>query len=430
MRPLRLFCKESRMQKGTAPTPSTVVKHTLANGVRVVVEPVDTVRSVAVGLLVDVGSRNEAPEVSGITHFIEHMVFKGTVRRKAHHIAQRLESVGGYLNAYTSKEHTCYYARGLDDHLERAIDVLSDMVTAPLFPEAEIEKEKDVVVEEIRMYADQPEDLIFDRTEAILHPAHALGRPILGDEPTVRSFSRETLHGYMRDQYVPERMVLAVAGNVQPQKVIRLAEKWLGGLERRDPVSKPDRAGTYVPTFYTETRPIQQAHLTVSTRTFDTYHPQRFAASLLNTLLSGGMSSLLTQHIRERYGYCYSVYSYLNLYTDTGDFGVYMATDPARVDHAKTLIFRELDALTQHCVTPRKLEQARKQAKGGLLIALESMSTRMQRLANQETYFGRIRSLEEEIELIESVSAEDIRVLAESLFRPENFSTVVLLPAT
>lgn len=404
-----------------------IFRHTLSNGVRLVVERIPSMRSVAVGVWVHVGSRDERDGEGGISHFIEHMVFKGTDKRRTHHIAQRMESVGGYLNAFTSKEHTCYYARGLDEHLARAIDVVADLVVSPRFPEAELEKEKEVVVEEMRMYEDQPEDLIFDRVEAIVYPEHPLGSPIIGTEQSVRGLEREQLRRYVGAHYAANRVVLAVAGNVNPNQVVRLAEKALGALPAGEPL------GRHAPTEYTprhaeDTRVIGQAHLAFTRPTFSIHDARRTTLSVLNTVLGGGMSSLLNQNIRERYGFCYNIYSYLNHYEDAGDFGVYMATEPSRVDRARKLIFRELARLTEKPVSPRVLMQAKNQVKGGMLLGLENMSSRMTRLGRQELYFGRTLSLDEVSAEVDAVTAQDLLDLAQELFVPDVFSSVYLLP--
>ena len=400
---------------------------TLANGVRVVVETLPGVKSLAAGVWVDTGSRDEAPEEAGITHFIEHMVFKGTARRRAHHIARHMESVGGYLNAFTAKEHTCYYARGLDEHLTRALDVVTDLVAAPAFPASEIPKEQEVVVEELKGYEDQAEDLIFDRAEAVLYPDSALGRPIIGTVDTIKSFTREALTGYLARHYVPERLVVSVSGGLSPARVVRLVEQRLGALDARPaPPRRP--AGGYAPAPYDEARPIQQAHLVLATRSVSIHDPNRTVLTVLNTLLGGGMSSLLSQNIRERYGYCYSVYSFVNHYADAGDFGVYMATDPGKVAHAERLIFRELDRLASGAVSPTRLRQAKAQVKGGLVLGLENLSSRMNRLGRQTLYFGRPLDLADMTAEIDAVTGEEVRAMAEALFVPDWFSRVVLRP--
>ncbi|MDX1547175.1 MAG: pitrilysin family protein [Rhodothermales bacterium] len=407
----------------------TFEKTTLDNGVRVISEAIPSVRSVSVGVWIGAGSRDEGEQEAGISHFIEHMVFKGTVRRRMHHIARRLEAVGGYLNAFTSKEYTCFYARALDEHLGRAIDTVCDLVFEPNFPEKELEKEKEVVLEEMKMYEDNPEDVIFDRFESVIYRDHALGRPILGFPETVTSFTRPQLVRYMDRHYTPDKIVLAVAGNVEHSEVVRLARKVIAATDRR-PVDAP-RGGVngYEPREVVEQRPIQQAHLILGARGVDIHDGRRSAATVLNTILGGGMSSRLNQNIRERYGYCYSIYSFLNMYSDTGDIGIYMGTDPSKVERSKKLIIRELERLAEKPVGPRALSQAKNQVKGSIMLGLESMSNRMMRLGRQELLFERYVTLDEVLEEIDAVTAGDLRAVADAYFDPRRFSTVVLLPS-
>jgi len=401
---------------------------TLGNGVRVVSERIPSVRSIAVGAWLAAGSRDEAPETSGISHFIEHMVFKGTRRRRTHHIAQRMEAVGGYLNAFTSKEYTCYYARGLDEHLERALDVVLDLVTDPTLPEREVEKEKEVVVEEMKMYEDAPEDLIFDKFEAMVYPHHPLGRPVLGVPETVRSFSRDLLLDYIDDHYAPNRLVVAVAGNIRHDAVVRQVERLTHELDREPTPIHREPANGYAAAEQVERRPIQQAHLIVGTRSPGMTDPRRTVLTTLNTLLGGGMSSRLSQNIREKYGYCYNIYSFANMLSDTGDFGVYMGTDATKVGRSQKLIQRELAKLAQTPVSARALTRAKSQLKGSLMLGLESMSNRMMRLGRIELTFGRYFSLDEIIASIDAVTAEEVRDLAAELFDPARLSTVSILP--
>jgi predicted Zn-dependent peptidase len=408
----------------------TFSRSTLPGGVRVVTESIPSVRSVSVGIWIYTGSRDEAQEESGISHFIEHMVFKGTAKRRMHHIAQRMESVGGYLNAFTSKEYTCYYARALDEHLERAVDVVCDLVLEPAFPGKEVEKEKDVVLEEMRMYEDTPDEYVFDSFESVLYKNHPLGRPIIGFPETVRSFSREQLFGYLNAHYTPDRIVVAIAGNADHEALVRLTERIFSSSTRQPRAHKRLPIPSSEPQEIVVQKPIQQAHLVLGTRTFDIHHPRRTALTVLNTLLGSGMSSRLNQNIREKYGYCYSIYSFLNLNSDTGDFGVYMGTDASKVNHAKKLIFRELDKLMQDPVSERTLSQAKNQVKGSLMLGLENMSNRMMRLGRQELYFERYFTLDEVIHDIEQVTVQDIQEVAQQFFKPENFSGAVLLPQT
>lgn len=403
-------------------------KTTLANGVRVITESIPSVRSVSVGVWIFTGSRDETTEESGISHFIEHMVFKGTSRRRMHQIAQRMEAVGGYLNAFTTKEYTCYYARALDEHLERAVDTVCDLVLEPSFPEKELAKEKDVVLEEMKMYEDTPEDLIFDHFEGLIYKDHELGRPIIGVPETVQAFSRDQLVGYLDRHYTPNRIVLAVAGNVDHDQVVRMAEKVFTDTRRVPLEATRTPVNGYAPEHKVATRPIQQAHLVVGTRCYGIHAPERVALTVLNTILGGGMSSRLNQNIREKYGYCYNVYSFVNMHSDAGDFGVYMGTDAGKVDRAQTLIFRELEKLREKPVSARTLAQAKNQVKGSIMLGLESMSNRMMRIGRQELYFGRYFTLDEIIDEVDSITAEDIQHVAGAIFETDRFSSVVLLP--
>lgn len=403
-------------------------KTDLHNGVRVVTETIPSVRSVSVGAWIEAGSRDEIDEDAGMCHFIEHMVFKGTKTRRMHQIAERMESVGGYLNAFTTKEYTCYYARALDEHLDRSIETVTDLILVPTFPSKELEKEKDVVIEEMRMYEDTPEDYAFDLLDKVLYDGQSMGRPIIGLESSVRSFSRDRLLDYVKSHYTPNRTIIAVVGNVRHDKVVRLVEKSMGQARRVS--ERNDRSP--LTTGRSETirvrKPIQQAHLILGTRSYSVHHPHRFALSVLNTILGGGMSSLLNQNIREKYGYCYNIYSFLNAHSDTGEFGVYMGTDASRIDRARKLLIRELNRLVQDQVSARKLKQAINQVKGSIMLGLESMGSRMMRIGRQELYYHRYYSLDEIIERVESVTASEILTVAQDLLDPDRFSLVELIP--
>jgi predicted Zn-dependent peptidase len=360
------------------------------------------------------------------------MVFKGTRRRRMHHIAARMESVGGYLNAFTSKEYTCFVARALDEHLERAIDVTCDLVLSPVFPASEVEKEKDVIVEEIRMYEDVPEDLIFDRLERMLYPDHQLGNPVVGYARTVRALTRESLVAYQSTRYVPGRIVVAVAGAVEHARVVDLVNRAFAqaepapsaghSRERRQPLSE------YRASHSTEPRSVQQAHLLLGRRSLGLDDPRRTALAVLNTIVGGGMSSRLNQNIREKYGYCYHVYSFSNMLSDTGEFGVYMATDSAKVERAKSLVFAELRKLADSTVSPRRLRECKSQLKGSLLLALESLSNRMSRLGRLEIHNRPYRTLDDIVADVDEVTAEEVQAVARELFEPQSFSSVVFYP--
>ncbi|MEM8600421.1 MAG: pitrilysin family protein [Bacteroidota bacterium] len=400
----------------------------LPNGLRVVTEQIPSVRSISVGVWIGAGSRDESPEEAGLAHFIEHMVFKGTTRRRGHHIAQRMEAVGGYLNAFTSKEYTCYYARALDEHLERALDVVLDLALDPTFPEKEIEKEQDVVLEEIKMYADAPEDLIFDQYEATIYPDHPLGWPVLGTPETVRSFTRADLRQFVETRYTPNRLVVSVAGNVEHDAVVALVRKLTAGFDRPPvPVERAPVNG-YAPKHVVSSKPIQQAHLVVGTRAWGLEDERRTTVSILNTILGGGMSSRLSQNIREKYGYCYSVYSFANMLADAGDFGVYIGVDAGKVDRARHLVERELHKLATRRVSDRMLNRAKTQLKGSMMLGLESMSNRMMRMGKVELAFERYFTLDDVIAHVDGVTADEVRDVAAALFETERLSSIAIVP--
>ena len=413
----------------TAADLPTYERTVLDNGVRVVTERIPSVRSVSVGVWVNAGSRDERPEEAGITHFIEHMVFKGTSTRRGHHINRRMESVGGHLNAFTAKESTCYYARALDEHLARALDVVLDLALRPTFPEKELEKEKDVVVEEMKMYEDQPEDHVYDHYEAAIYAGGPLGHPVIGYEETVRGFTRQMLRDYVERMYRPDRLVVAIAGNVTHKRAVDLVRRLTAAVER--PEGTVDRVAPepYTPAEIRIERPIQQAHLVLGTRCWGLQDDRRTVLSLLNTVLGGGMSSRLNQRIRERYGFAYSVYSFVNLLQEVGDIGVYVGTDPEKVKRCEGLVRRELLALAEKPVSAQMLAGAKAQLKGSMMLGLESMSNRMMRLGKVELAFETHFTMDEVLREVESVTAEDVRAAAEVLFVPDELTSVALVPS-
>lgn len=404
-------------------------KTVLPNGVRVVSESIPFVRSVSVGLWVDSGSRDEPADLNGISHFLEHMVFKGTERRSITDIARSLESVGGYLNAFTGKEHTCYYARALDEHLPLALDVTTDLLLHATFPQKEMEKEKGVVIEELRNVEDDPDDLIHDITEREVFGRHPLGMPVIGTERTVRAFRREDLTAHRERFYTPDRLVVAAAGRLEHDELVRLTEKALGALKpsrRGGRRAKPIRQrGREV----RQAKPIQQAHLCLGTVGYSVHQRERFPMLVMNTLLGDGMSSRLFQSIRERRGFAYTVYSYANTMTDTGTFGVYAGLDASNIDRVRELVWNELTTLRTKPVPAAELRRTKDQLKGSMMLNLESIPNRMMRLGGSELSIGRLPSLQTVLDSIDAVTSADIQRVAETLFRPERFATVILEPS-
>ncbi len=409
--------------------PPEFARSVLDSGVRVVTETIPSVRSVSVGVWVFAGSRDEPKPLNGISHLIEHMVFKGTRRRRTHHIAQRMESVGGYLNAFTGKEYTCFYARSLDEHLDRAVDTVCDLILFPRFPRKELAKEKEVVLEEMKMYEDAPEDLIFDHFESAAYRGHALARPVIGTPRTLGSVDREDLLQFVDRHYTPNRIVISVAGNASHGDVLRLVERSFSESSRQSRPVRRRKAPRYEPSESVVERPISQAHLVIGLRALGASDDGRVPLAVLNTILGGGMSSRLNQNIREKYGYCYQIYSFLNMHSDAGDFGVYMGTDEDRLDRSRKLIMRELDRLRQKPVSARTLSSAKSQVKGSIMLGLEGMSNRMMRLGRQELYYQKYFSLDQVIDEIEATTADDVQSIAQELLDPERLSTVIVRPA-
>lgn len=410
---------------------SRYTKTVLDNGLRVVSELIPHVRSVSLGIWADVGSRDEAPEQNGIGHFLEHMVFKGTRKRNTREIAQSLESLGGYLNAFTTKEHTCFYARVLDANVSEAMDVLFDLVSNATFRPQELEKEKLVVIEELRNSQDDPEDIIHDYFEKALFPEHTLGNPIIGTEENLRKFKREDLRRRLVTHYGPSALVVSAAGNVNHRELVRLVEKHSRGIRFTDrrPVRQPNNDLTQPSTFEEHRRQIKQAHVCTGTLAYSITHKQRYPLLLLNAILGEGMSSRLYQTIRERHGMAYSVYSFVSMLSDVGFFGTYIGTDKKNIKRVIDLVHEELDAMRRHSVPLAELKRTKSQIKGTMMLGLENMSGRMIRLGSTELYFGTFVEQDVILKRIDAVTPDAIRAVAEELFHPERFSTVVIRPS-
>lgn len=405
-------------------------KTTLPGGIRVVSEQVSHVRSIAVGVWVDVGSRDEDESNNGISHFLEHMVFKGTRRYSSNQVASSLEAVGGYLNAFTTKEHTCFYARILDDQLPRAMDIISDLVQHPTLDPKEMEKEKTVVLEELKNIEDDPDDLIHEYFDRNLYRRHPLGFPIIGRAETIRGFNRASLSSYIRHYYTPDRIVVSAVGNFRHEDLVDLTVKHFRPRQPKDGAARRVASPrTMRPTKEIFHKPINQAHVCYGTLSYGVRSANRYPLLVLNTILGEGMSSRLFQNIREKYGFAYSVYSFLSLLSDTGNFGVYVGTDPAKVDRSIDLIRREIDKLRAGRIGAAEIRRAKAQLKGNTMLGMESMSNRMMRLGSGELYFQEYISLDQVLRKIDAVTADDITAVATKLMNHEEFSTVVISPS-
>jgi predicted Zn-dependent peptidase len=403
-------------------------KSVLPNGIRLVTERMRHVRSVAVGVWVDTGSRHEPMARSGISHFIEHLVFKGTESRTAEDIAKAVDSVGGQMDAFTTKEHTCFYVTVLDEHLPLAADLLSDVLLHPLFAGDDIEREKTVVLQEFRMVEDTPDDLIHDLFAERVWPAHPLGRPILGDKKIVLALDHGTVRRYFREEYCPERITIAAAGHLEHDHLLDLLgrrfESFQSGCPTRDG-TPPDLARRVE----LIDKPLEQVHFVMGGAGLPHAAADRYALFLLNTVIGGGMSSRLFQEVRERQGLVYSIHSGNAAFRDSGLFYIYAGTDPAHFGRVVDLIMQELRRVRDEGITADELARAKANLKGNLMLSLESTSSRMSRVAKHELYFGRPFSLEEMLAAIDAVRLPDVATLVDRLLRAAPLSLVALGPA-
>ena len=405
----------------------TYRKDVLPSGIRLVTEGMPHVRSVAVGVWVETGSRVEPEERGGISHLIEHLVFKGTENRSAEDIARAIDSVGGQMDAFTAKENTCFYVSVLDEHLPLAVDLLVDILRRPLFAAEHIEKEKAVVLQEIKMVEDTPDDLIHDLFAEQFWPAHPLGRPILGRWEVVQGLDRGAILGHLEDEYAPAKIVIAVAGHVEHARVADLF------TERFDGYSRTGRRHELVPpaphpAAQVVHKPLEQVHLVVGFPGIPDSAPERYALYLLNDVIGGSMSSRLFQEVRERQGLAYSVHSGLQSYRDTGLFYVYAGTDAANFNKVVKALLKELRALKKDGIGADELQRAKDHLKGNLMLSLESTSSRMNRLAKQELRFGSFLSMDAMLAAIDGVRPDEVGALIHRILDEEQLSLLALGP--
>ncbi|HVN05304.1 MAG TPA: pitrilysin family protein [Bryobacteraceae bacterium] len=399
---------------------------TLPNGVRVITETMPHVRSISVGIWIGTGSRRETGDQNGISHFIEHMLFKGTTNRSAEDIARSVDSVGGNLDAFTAKELVCFNTKVLDQHLPLAFDVLADLVLHPLFREEDIAKEKGVILEEIKMEADSPDYLVHEIFSANFWKDHPLGKPILGTRETVKRFDPQIIGDYYRAVYAPSNLLITAAGNLTHAALVDLASRNFAALPPNG-MPPPDQApATHARIALRNKKSLEQVHLCMGVPSYPLPHEERFACYVLNTLLGGGMSSRLFQNIRERQGLAYAVFSELSPYRDTGCLSIYAGTSLESAGKVVESITKEFQQLKQEGVSDEELRRAKDHLKGSLMLSLESTSSRMSNLARQEMYFGRFFTLDELVESIEQVSAADVQRIAQTFFDPKQIALTVL----
>jgi predicted Zn-dependent peptidase len=410
-----------------ATTPDRDIRTTtLGNGIKVITEAMPHVRSVSVGVWVSSGSRRETAEQNGISHFIEHMLFKGTTNRSAEAIARSVDSIGGNLDAFTAKEMVCYNTKVLDDHLPIAMDVLSDLVLNPLFRDEDIEKEKGVILEEIKMDADSPDYLVHEIFSSNFWKDHPLGKPILGTRETVKRFNQAMVDDYYRSVYTPANLLITAAGNLQHEQLVNLARQRFESLIPAEPVPPQAIPATHARIALRSKKDLEQVHVCLGVPCYPIPHEDRFTCYVLNTMLGGGMSSRLFQNIRERQGLAYAVFSELNPYSDTGCLSVYAGTSLESAKLVVESVLREFTDLKQALAPAEEVRRAKDHLKGSLMLSLESTSSRMSNLARQEMHFGRFFTLDELAESIEKVTAEDVQRVARTFFDQKHVALTVL----
>ena len=403
-------------------------KTVLDNGLRVITETMPYLKSATMGIWADVGSRNETPEINGLSHFIEHMVFKGTRTRSALEIATALESLGGSLNAFTSRENTCFYARVLDQHVPVATEILCDLLANSTFEEKHLRMERKVIVEEIKDSLDTPSDYVHDLHARAMWRKHPLGYPILGSATRILRTKRETLLSFYRKNYVTSNMVVAASGNVNHARLVRqISEQLRLRMSRRKNPPKLKKPVNYrARKVYG--RDIMQAHIVLGWEIVPYKNYDRYPLLMLNNILGGGMSSRFFQAIREKMGLAYTIYSYQDYYKDSGIFGTYVGCDSKNVVPSVNLLLHEVDKIKQNGIDDAEFTATRVQLTGNLMLGLESSTNRMNRLARNELYMGRFFGLNETLKNLEKVQREDLTRVARRYLNPENLTMVVLGP--
>jgi predicted Zn-dependent peptidase len=404
-----------------------VTREVLDTGLRLITETMPHVRSVSIGVWLARGSRHEAENEGGIAHFVEHMLFKGTASRSAEDIAQEIDSIGGQLDAFTAKEYASYSIKVLDEHLPTAVDLLSDIVMRPRFDAEDVDKEKKVILEEIKMVEDTPDDLVHELFTQHFWEGHALGRPILGSKETVESFTSPILRDYFTSTYVAPNLIVAAAGNVEHAQVRELVARAFGALPTtRAPFD--DTVPRVVPQVLVRTKELEQSHVCLGTNSYPQNHPDRYVGYIMNTVLGGSMSSRLFQNVREKRGLAYAVFSGLSAYRDAGNLTIYAGCANEAVPEVVDLCVDELKGLKQAPVAAAELRRAKDHLKGSLMLSLENTASRMSHLARQEIYFERHFGLDETLAGVERVSAEDVQRVASDLFANGSLAATVVGP--
>ena len=398
----------------------------LENGLRVVFKPVHTTKIVHCGFMLDIGSRDENPAQKGIAHFWEHMAFKGTRKRKAFHIINSIDSVGGELNAYTTKEKLCFYASVLDKHSEKAFELLTDITFNSIFPELHIEKERNVILEEMSMYRDTPEDAIQDDFEDLVFRKHPMGHNILGTQKSVKSFSREHFYQFIRENLNTERVVFSCVGNISEAKFERLVHKHLEAIPRHDVLQERKSFETYTPQKKIKHKRLHQAQVAIGKPAFPINHPERLKLFMLTNILGGPfMNSRLNLSLREKHGFVYNIESNYSSYTDTGLFSIMYGTEPKQVDKSIALVFKELKKLKEKPLGTLQLHRAKEQIIGQLAMGEENYSGLMLVLGKNILDKGEVEPFESVVDKIRNTSARNLQDLAHDFFEEDDFTTLI-----
>jgi len=405
-----------------------VAREVLDDGLRLITETMPQVRSVTIGVWLTRGSRHETDARGGIAHFVEHMLFKGTDTRSAEDIAQAIDSIGGQLDAFTAKEYASYYIKVLDEHLPLAVDLLADIVLRPAFANEEIEREKKVILEEIKMVEDTPDDLVHELFTQHFWQGHPLGRPILGSPETVESFTHDSLREYFASAYVASNMVISAAGNLEHGQVRELVSRAFDRLPAAGE-RLTEQAPRVVPQLITRTKELEQSHLCLGTNSYPQSHDDRYVSYILNTILGGSMSSRLFQNVREKRGLAYAVFSGLSAYRDAGNITIYAGCANDAVAEVVDLCVEELRQMKRTPVPDAELRRAKDHLKGSLMLSLENTASRMSHLARQEIYFDRHFGLDETLAGVERVSGGDVQRVASDLFANGSLAATLLGPS-
>lgn len=403
-----------------------VFRHQLPSGLTILIETIPYVRSVALGYYLRSGSAVEAEDRSGASHFLEHLVFKGTEKRSTADIALMIDTLGGDVDAFTGKEYTSFYAHVLDEQVDQAMDLLTDIVLQPKFSDADLEMERGVILEEIRMVEDTPDDLVHEIFVNSFWPNHPLGRPILGTEGTVNGLARDQIHQHYNSTFHPSNMIFCASGNIRPEQVLQFLEKSFASFGKAAPQSGWSTPSPQQHVVLREKRELEQVHLCLGSKGFPQQGDERFAAALFNTILGGGMSSRLFQKVREKEGLVYTVMSYHNGHLNGGYQAVYAACNPKNLRRVLDLTLSEMRQIRTSGVTDDELTSAKRHLKGSILLSLESTVSRMSGIARQEYYFGRQYSPDEIIAQINGVTLDDIQKVAKAIVDPDSLSLTLL----